>query len=74
MLPGTRPAAQRCRQVLCVCPCCGWRMRASRLWILRGLPRCVCGEPFVEATKEVLLAIERGELQRFKKGAGYGGS
>ncbi len=71
MLAGTKPPAQRCRQVLCVCPVCGWRMRASRLWISRGLPKCVCGEVFIEGTRKVLRALERAQLQRFKGEAGY---
>ena len=42
MLPGTRPAPQVCRQVLLVCSGCGYRLRTTRRWLARGLPRCAC--------------------------------
>ena len=52
MLAGTRPPPQRCRQVLCLCEGCGFRMRTTAVWIGRGLPTCQCGG-------EIRVAVKR---------------
>lgn len=46
MIPGTRPPPQTCRQLLLVCPRCGYRLRASKYWIAIGIPTCPCGTKF----------------------------
>ena len=53
MLPCTRPAAQVCRQILVVCPGCGYKIRTTRQWIGVGLPTCCCGVRFANPWKVV---------------------
>jgi hypothetical protein len=42
------PAKQTNRNIICRCVDCGWTFRATRMWIARGLPTCVCGGKFTE--------------------------
>jgi len=38
----------KCRLVKVACPCCGYTIRTTRLWVSVGLPTCQCGTKMQE--------------------------
>ena len=74
MLPGTRPPAQECRQILVVCVACGCRVRMTRMWIRRGCPQCQCGGQMAPLAPGALRRFNQGQRNRCDGGGSHGKS